>query len=75
MNQELLAELTRLSEKYPELRLCQLIANAIPPQEYARRGKEIYYIEDSQLLDWLLTYKARARFASALLKDMTEPTP
>ncbi len=59
MTQELLAELTRLSEKYPDLRLCQLIGNSIPVDEAQRRNNDIYYIEDDQLLQWLRRYEAR----------------
>ena len=57
MNQELLADITRLSEKYPDLRICQLIGNAIPAEEAARRDNDIYYIEDAQLLQWLRSYE------------------
>ncbi len=69
MTTELLAELTRLSKEYPDLRLCQLIANAIPTGEIAKRNNDIYYIEDAQLLEWLRTYEARMLSAAALLND------
>ncbi len=69
MTTELLAELTRLSKEYPDLRLCQLIANAIPAGEVVRRHLDIFYIEDAQLLEWLLTYEARTKSAAALLGD------
>ena len=57
VRRELMHAIARLSQKYPMLRLCQLICNAIPPEELARRSKDLYYIEDSKLLDWLLRYE------------------
>ncbi len=59
MTPELLTELARLSNKYPGLRLCQLIGNAIPREEAAKRDNDIYYIDDAQLLKWLKAWDAR----------------
>ena len=55
--QELFHMLCWLIQKYPNLRLCQLICNAVPPEELARRNNDLYYVEDAELLDWLRSYQ------------------
>lgn len=57
MTPELLDTVVRLSKKHPSLRLCQLIGNAIPTEEAQRRNNDIYYIEDRELLKWLLEFE------------------
>ena len=59
MTPELLTEITRLSEKYPELRLCQLIGNALPAEEREKRDNDIYYVEDAELLRWLREFESK----------------
>jgi uncharacterized protein YihD (DUF1040 family) len=44
---ELLETIEKAWDKYPDLRLSQLLVNAIKPSEPC---PEIYYLEDSQLL-------------------------
>ena len=39
--------------KHPELRLCQLIGNAVPAEEAKRLNNDLYYVEDKQLIGWL----------------------
>jgi hypothetical protein len=55
--QELFHMLCCLMQRYPNLRVCQLICNAVPPEELARRQNDLYYIEDAQLLDYLRSYE------------------
>ncbi len=51
---ELLVTITRLSTKYPDLRVCQLIGNSLPAGQI-----DIYYIEDSELLQYLLQFEKK----------------
>ena len=61
VRREVLQNLSRISDKDPNLRICQLVGNAKPP-----KGKnDTYYTEDSQLLNWLLEYERRADEAQA----------
>lgn len=59
VRKELLRTIDRLSARYPALRICQLIGNAVPSEEAQRRGNDLYYVEDSQLLQWLLDYERK----------------
>jgi len=56
---ELDETLQRLRHKYPDLRLTQLIGNAVPPPEATRRGNDLYYVTDEDLLGWLRQYEAK----------------
>lgn len=47
-----LKEIERIWKKYPDLRLCQLIINAIPPT------KAVFHVEEDQLLENLREYDA-----------------
>lgn len=60
MTPELLNTVVRLSNKYPSLRLCQLIGNAVPSEEAQRRNNDLYYVKDEQLLEWLLNFEKLA---------------
>ncbi len=60
VRQDLLQAIGRMSDRFPDLRICQLISNAIP----LGCGKDIYYIEDAELLDWLLAYEAKVMAAA-----------
>jgi hypothetical protein len=59
--QELFHTLCWLIQRYPSLRLCQLICNSIPPEELARRNNDLYYIEDADLLSWLRSFDQKLR--------------
>lgn len=59
MTPELLDAVVRLSKKYPNLRLLQLIGNAVPTEEARRRNNDFYYVDDRQLLQWLQEYEAK----------------
>jgi len=50
VRREILAVLLRLSERYPGLRIAQIIGNAVPTND-------LYYIEDSDLFRYLLQYE------------------
>ena len=50
--------------KYPDLRLCQLIGNAVPSEEAQRRNNDFYYVEDKQLLQWLEEYDQKIQEAA-----------
>ena len=54
---QLLALLGRLSAKYPALRICQLIGNAVP---WGNQAGDHYYVEDSQLITWLHEFETKA---------------
>lgn len=60
-----LDEMLRLLQKYPSLRVCQLIGNSIPTEELQRRENDIYHIEDEQLLQWLREFESKADAARA----------
>jgi len=49
-NKELLETINKAWAKYPELRLTQLLINAVNPSEPC---SEMYYIKDSQLINKL----------------------
>ena len=49
-NKKMLETIEKVWAKYPELRLAQLLVNAIKPSEPC---SEVYYIEDSQLINKL----------------------
>ena len=48
-----ISKLRELNDKYPDLRVCQLIGNAYPEKERKRRGDDMYYVTDELLLKWL----------------------
>jgi hypothetical protein len=50
-----LRTLSRLSDKYPALRIGQLIVNALPPNF----ANDPYYIEDSDLIRALLEFEQK----------------
>ena len=72
VRQETLKAITNLSDRFPDLRICQLIENSAPA---GGEGGPLYYVEDSQLLEWLLTYEVRIASAAALLKAMKGDPP
>jgi len=53
-----LRQLVRISNRNPDLRICQIIGNAVPPEEAKKRNNDIYYIEDADLLKWLEAFAA-----------------
>ena len=64
VREDLLRTISRLSDKYPQLRIAQLLGNAWAPA--ARAGTErLYYMEDSQLLRLLLGYEAEVGAATS----------
>jgi hypothetical protein len=46
---EFLSEIT-------EMRVCQLLVNAIPPAELERRGNDIFYFTDTEMAGYLQEY-------------------
>ena len=56
--------LEELLQKYPDLRLCQLIGNAVPSAEAARRNNDFYYLPDEQLLEWLDEFERKVSEAA-----------
>lgn len=50
INKEMLETIAKVWAKYSDLRLAQLLVNAIKPSESC---SEVYYIEDSQLINKL----------------------
>ena len=65
IRQELLQTIVRLSDKYPSLRVTQLLGNS-----HGGEHIDLYYIEDSRLLNWLLLYETRAD--QAILRASTK---
>lgn len=59
IREQLLGTLTSLSNRFPQLRVAQLISNAIPSEELQRRGNDIYYIKDVDLLSYLREYESK----------------
>ncbi len=56
-NEQVCNTLARLSEKYPQLRVMQLIINAVPTEIYTQLNNDLYYVENEALLGWLLEYE------------------
>jgi hypothetical protein len=54
---EILGVLERIKVKAPGLRVCQTISNAIPEEVKIRLNHDLYYIEDSLLLEYLLQFE------------------
>ena len=57
VRKELLQTLARLSKRWPQLRLTQLIWNATPTICRRRKGKDLFYVEDSEMLKYLRKYE------------------
>ncbi len=53
----LLERLVILANKYPQLRIFQLIGNATPPVEALRLHHDMYYVGDREFLQWLDDYE------------------
>lgn len=51
-----ITRLCDLAAKYPDLRLCQIIGNAVPAEVAQKYNNDFYYVEDEQLLQWLEEY-------------------
>ncbi len=56
-NEQVCNTLARLSEKYPQLRVMQLISNAVPQDIHTMLNHDLYYVENEALLGWLLEYE------------------
>lgn len=59
-----LRKLIQLSNRNPDLRICQLISNSMAA-ELARRDNDVYYIEDADLLKALEEYERKIQCASS----------
>lgn len=57
-NEQVCHTIARLSEKFPQLRVMQLISNSIPPEVQERLNNDLYYVENEELLGYLLCYEA-----------------
>ncbi len=57
-NEQVCHTIARLSEKYPKLRVMQLIVNAVPQDVIERLHYDLYYIDNEDLLSYLLCYEA-----------------
>lgn len=56
-NQEVCNTIARLSEKHSNLRVMQLIVNAIPQDVIEKFHSDLYYIDNEELLKYLLDYE------------------
>jgi hypothetical protein len=45
-----------LSELSPSMRVCQIIFNAVPPEEMEQREGDIFYITDAEMAGYLQEY-------------------
>lgn len=66
---EILATIKRLSERWPELRIGQLLVNSIPVASRKQCGNDVFYLEDADLLKGLLEYESWVERSSAFLRD------
>ena len=56
-NEQVCNTLARLSEKYPHLRVMQLISNAVPQEVHTRLNHDLYYLRNEELMGYLLAYE------------------
>ncbi len=63
IRQEILRELDSLLHMYPDLRVFQLLGNAVPVEESEKRSNDMYYVTDEELLEWLRSYPERVEAA------------
>lgn len=56
-NEQVCNTIARLSEKHPHLRVMQLISNAISQEVQHKLNNDLYYVENEDLLSYLLTYE------------------
>ena len=54
VRKEVLQVLNRLSDRYPQLRICQLVGNVLPAEIV-----DPYYLEDSELLKHLIAFEGK----------------
>lgn len=69
MRRGVIQAIDRLSSKYPDLRITQLIGNATPSEEAQKLNNDLYYVEDSQLLEWLLGYERKLEAQRASTRE------
>lgn len=56
-NEMLCHTITRMCKKQAALRVMQLISNCIPPDVNERLNGDLYYLDDEDLLSYLLEYE------------------
>ena len=56
-NEQVCNTITRMSKKHPQLRVMQLINNAIPHEVQEQLNGDLYYVENEELLSYLLEYE------------------
>ena len=56
-NEQVCNTLARLAEKFPHLRVMQLISNAVPQEVHNMLNHDLYYVENEALLGFLLAYE------------------
>ena len=57
-NEQVCKTITRMIERHPSLRVMQLISNCIPPDVNERLSCDLYYLDDEELLGYLLESEA-----------------
>ncbi len=60
-NEAVCNTIARLSEKFPQLRVMQLISNAVPQEVQNRMNNDLYYLENGALLEYLLEYEQKMK--------------
>ena len=71
-NELVLNKLRAMLIKYPGLRLCQLIGNAVPADVARKCKNDFYYVEDARLVDYLTIYDSKVQ--NAALKEAASRT-
>ena len=56
-NEQVCKTITRMIERHPSLRVMQLVSNCIPPDVNERLSGDLYYLDDEELLGYLLEYE------------------
>ena len=65
MRGKVLEAITAVSEKYPSLRVCQILGNCYPQREPGYPRKDMYYVEDEDLLNKLVeVYELDEKYAN-----------
>ena len=57
-NEQVCITITRLSKQHPSLSVMQLISNAVPHEVQERLNGDLYYVENDELIGYLLDYEA-----------------
>ena len=57
-NEQVCSTIIKMAKTHPSLRMMQLIINSIPPDVVERLDGDFYYLDNEELLEYLLAYAA-----------------